>query len=125
MRCLKHKWFEKDLKRYHLDDQYVCNILDDISAGRAVALGGKIYKIRASRKGHGKSAGFRNIFFWKRDELIILYTIFSKNERDNLTVSELESLKDLSRTYDKLTKKEMDLVIQNNILVEVHDDKKR
>ena len=80
---MKHyinKSFQRDLKENNLNLNYVCDVLDDIYAGRAYSLGSKIYKIRAAKKGKGKSSGFRNIFYWKKNERIIFCILFGKNE---------------------------------------------
>ena len=84
MKYLKNKLFQRELKDFGLDDEDIKVVLDDIFKGRAIPLGFKMYKIRGAKKGQGKSGGFRNIFFWKKDELIVFCLIFAKNEQDNL-----------------------------------------
>jgi hypothetical protein len=111
MRHLKNKSFKKDLKEHELDDDYLKGVLKDIFDGRAMPLGSKLYKIRAAREGEGKSGGFRNIFFWKKEEMIVFCLLFGKNERDNLT--EKRILKILSEEYDGLTDAEIEQNIKN------------
>ena len=123
MRYLKNKSFRKDLKNYHLDDEYIKDVLDDVFDGRAIPLGSKLYKIRAAKEGKGKSGGFRNIFFWKRDELIVFCLLFGKNEQDNLTADEKKALKILSHEYDRLTADEVEILMQKNQFTEVDYDK--
>ena len=113
MRYLKNKSFKKDLKKHGLDDDYLKVVLDDIYDGRAMPLGSKMYKIRAAREGEGKSGGFRNIFFWKKEELIVFCLLFGKNEQDNLTHDEKWVLKILSDEYDGLTETEIERNIKN------------
>lgn len=123
MRYLKNKSFQRDLKDNHLDDEYIKDVLDDIFKGRAAPLGSKLYKIRAAKQGKGKSGGFRNIFFWKRDELIVFCLLFGKNEQDNLTADEKMALKILSHEYDHLTEDEIKILIKKNKFMEVNYDK--
>lgn len=101
------------MKNQGLDDDYLRNVLDDIHDGRAIPLGSKLFKIRAARKGHGKSGGFRNFFFWKKDELIVFCLLFGKNEQGNLNYDEKQVLKILSNEYDKLTENEIEQNIKN------------
>ncbi len=113
MRYLKNKSFKRDMKDHGLEDNYLKDVLNDIYEGRAVSLGSKMYKIRAAREGKGKSGGFRNIFFWKKEELIVFCLLFGKNEQDNLDQDEREALKILSEEYDGLTDIEIVQGIKN------------
>lgn len=110
------------MNNYDLDDQYVKNVLSDIFEGRAIPLGSKLYKIRAAQEGKGKSGGFRNIFFWKRDERIIFCLLFGKNEQDNLSADEKKALKILSDEYDRLAEAEIKVLIKKNQFKEIAYD---
>ena len=122
MKYLANKTFQKDLKDYKLDDNYLHGVLDDILNGRAQSLGAKMYKIRAARKGQGKSGGFRNIFFWKKGELIIFCLLFSKNEQDNLGPDEKKALKLLSEDYSSHTERDINTKIRNKVFREINYD---
>ena len=55
-----------------------------------IALGGGLRKLRVAREGGGKGGGFRTIYvFGGRDVPIFLLTVFAKNEKDNLSRTEL------------------------------------
>src|ERR1700688_3122253 len=107
MRYLKNKCFHKDLKVYNLDDEDIKVVIDDIFKGRAMSLGSKMYKIRGAQEGRGKSGGFRNIFFWKKDELIVFCLLLAKNERDNFNSDEEKVLRMWSKEYLELTEEEI------------------
>ena len=124
MRYLKNKAFQRDLKDNLLDDEYIKEVLEDVFKGRATPLGSKMYKIRAAKEGQGKSGGFRNIFFWKQDKLIVFCLLFGKNEQDNLTADEKKALKIWSYEYDRLTEDEIKALIKNNNFKEIHYDRK-
>ena len=113
MRYLKNKSFRRDMKRYGLDDQYLRNVLKDVFEGRAIPLGSKMYKIRVARQGEGKRGGFRNILFWKKDEMIVFVLLFGKNEQENLEHDERQALRILSEEYDQLTGAEIEQGINN------------
>jgi len=113
MRYLKNKSFKRDMKDHGLDDAYLKDVLNDIYEGRAVSLGSKMYIIRAAREGEGKSSGFRNIFFWKKERFLVFCLLFGKNEQDNLDQDEKKVLKILSEEYDQLTDVEIEQGIKN------------
>ena len=119
MRHLKNKCFHRDLKNYDLDDEDIKVVLDDIFKGRAVSLGFKMYKIRAAQEGRGKSGGFRNIFFWKKDELIVFCLLFAKNEQDSLSPDDEKALRLWSDEYSKLTENEIRKSIERNNFMEI------
>ena len=122
MKYLGNKAFQRELNDNHLDDTYIKKVLEDIFKGRATPLGSKMYKIRAAKEDQGKSGGFRNIFFWKRDELLIFCLLFGKNEQDNLTSDEKKALKILSNEYDQLTNNEINAAIKNKQFREIPYD---
>lgn len=124
MKCLKNKWFQRELKDFGLDDEDIKVVLDDIFKGRAIPLGFKMYKIRGAKEGKGKRGGFRNIFFWKKDELIVFCLLFAKNEQDNLSSGEERALRILSNEYSKLTENEIRKGIEKKNFLEIEYAKK-
>ena len=58
-----------------------------------ISLGGGLRKLRFARQGAGKSGGFRSIHFYRPAVgPVILLALFAKNEKANLTASELAGL---------------------------------
>ena len=123
MKYLKNKWFQREFKDFGLDDEDIKLVLDDIFKGRAIPLGFKMYKIRGAKEGRGKSGGFRNIFFWKRDELIIFCLVYPKNMQDNIGSDAYKTLKTLSEMYDDLTEVEIKKQIELKNLTEIKYEK--
>lgn len=119
MKYLKNKTFQRDLKENKLGDEDIKEILDNIFKGRAVSLGFKMYKIRGAKEGQGKSGGFRSLFFWKNDELIVFCLLFTKNDQDNISFDEYKALRLLSREYEALTEVEIRERVENKSLIEV------
>ena len=124
MRYLKNKHFQRESKDYGLDDEDIKTVLDDIFEGRAIPLGFKMYKIRGAKEGKGKSGGFRNIFFWKKDELIVFCLLLAKNERDNFNSDEEKALRIWSKEYSGLTEEEINNSIEKKNFWEVEYVKK-
>ncbi len=58
-----------------------------------VSLGGGLRKLRFARKGEGKSGGFRSIHFYRpATGPVVLLAVFAKNEKANLSATELSTL---------------------------------
>lgn len=75
-------------------------IVDYLAANpeAGVSLGGGLRKVRFSREGGGKSGGYRTLYvFGGRHMPLILLTVFAKNEKDNLSKSELAAAVQLSK----------------------------
>ena len=63
-----------------------------------IPLGGGLRKVRISRIGGGKSGGYRTLYVFGGNHMpLILLTVFAKNEKDNLSTTELAELTALSK----------------------------
>jgi hypothetical protein len=63
-----------------------------------VSLGGGLRKVRIPRAGGGKSGGYRTIYVFGGIHMpLVLLTVFAKNEKDNLSATELAQLIALSK----------------------------
>ncbi len=70
-------------------------------AGRLIPGSGGLRKLRWAAKGHGKRGGARIIYYWQAaDGRIILARIYTKNEREDLTFTELKQIQ-REISYDK------------------------
>ena len=123
MRFLINSLFKKALHKEKLGDEYIEDLLDDIFKNQGVSLGAGLYKIRGARKGQGKSGSYRNIFYWKKEDRIILAFLFPKGEMENLSPKDLKGLKLLANAYREYTNEEIDLAIKKNTLMEVKYEK--
>lgn len=64
---------------------------------------GGIRKLRWARGGRGKSAGVRIVYYYHSDRIpLFLLSIFAKNEKQNLTVSERSQLAELVKILVKI-----------------------
>lgn len=106
------KKFVSEAKKESIFDGLLSNTLNDFLNMRKndqqkFSLGAGLYKLRlATKEGRGKSGGSRTILAFKNDERVVWLHLFSKNEKGNISVTELKKLKLLS-----------------NILLEISDDK--
>ena len=67
------------------------------AAGDVLQGTGGIRKVRYAREGGGKSGGYRVVYFYHSPGIpLFALNIFAKNEKDNISPAERNSLKELS-----------------------------
>ena len=95
----------------------------EIQAGLFDAdLGGGIIKKRVALPGRGKRGSTRTLLATNQDDRWFFVFGFEKNERDNVTVKELEALRALAADLLHLSDKQMIEAIRKGSLVEVDDE---
>ncbi len=120
MRSYITKRFNKFLKDEKLKRNTLKDVIKDILSGNTVSLGKKLFKTRMKAPGRGKSGGYRTFTYYKVDVRIIFLALFSKNERENITDTELKVLKLYAAELDKLNQKEIDTLVKNGSFIELH-----
>ena len=66
----------------------------DPECGDLIRGTGGFRKVRVARKGMGKSGGARVVYVWRSDRIpVFLITVFPKNEKENLSMAERNTLK--------------------------------
>ena len=88
---------KKLVKKYASLSSELVNLFEQLSENPflGTALGNDIYKIRISiaSKGKGKSGGARVLTYVKIDDkTILLFTIYSKGTKDNISDKEIQTL---------------------------------
>lgn len=64
--------------------------------GKIIKGTGGLRKLRWGGSDRGKRGGSRIIYYWQKDnEIILMLFIFRKNESDNLSVNQLKSLRNI------------------------------
>lgn len=86
-------------KKYQNIRDDVRPIIEQLEAGelpgnRIVGLDVEIYKVRVRNRNtnRGKSGGYRLIYYAKTSDRIILVTIYSKSEQEDIEPSEIEDI---------------------------------
>lgn len=82
-------------------------------------LGANLYKVRIARPGRGKSSGFRTLLVYKYAYRAIFLYGFAKNERDNISSSELTAFKKLGDGWLKASDEELKRVLMMKALLEI------
>jgi hypothetical protein len=69
-------------------------------AGKVIPKSGGLRKLRVAAKGHGKRGGARMIYYWvvARDRILLL-DIYAKNEKEDLSATEVKLLRTLIKEY--------------------------
>lgn len=97
MSRFKTKVFARFARRAGLNDDALAEAAAQIESGRGdVDLGGGVIKQRVARPGGGKSGGFRTIVAFQSGGHLFFVHGFAKNEKANVTASELVALKRLA-----------------------------
>jgi hypothetical protein len=119
---LKTKWFTKWARKNDIADKYLNEAVQNIESELPVVnLVAHIFKVRISRKGSGKSGGFRTILVFKESERAVFLYGFAKNEQDNISKTELAMFKKLGRDLLLLNQQELETAIKSNALQEIEE----
>ena len=117
-RVFKTRYFNRQMKS--LDDSALCAAVQEMMQGLIDAdLGGYIVKKRVALPGRGKSGGARTIVATKKGKRWFFLFGFAKNDKANITASELERLQSFASDLLSLSDKLLDEVVKEGKLVEI------
>jgi hypothetical protein len=105
------------------DDSLVAAVRQAMQGLIDADLGGRVIKQRVARPGEGKRGGFRMLIGFGSDRAVFLYG-FAKNERENISNSELLSLREIAATFLNASKDQIARALKYGTLIEVYDDSK-
>jgi len=120
MKKLSTKWFKKWAKKSKIKDQDLLDTVDNLIKGLSTAdLGSNLFKIRVKREHSGKSSGFRTIVVYKENEKAIFLYGFGKNEKDNISKTELLYFKKLGNDFLALDENQIKQLIEAKSLFDI------
>ena len=128
MKQYKVKRFLAEAKKLKIADKTLTATADnfismDQHGQQRYALGAGLYKLRvASSKGKGKSGGSRTLLAIKHEARLIWLHLFAKNDKGNITTSELKKLKMLADILLGLPELDIDKLVKAGELLEVQDN---
>ncbi len=123
MRHFKLKAFQRWFKKAKLNDQKLHSALADLVDNKScVELGENLYKVRVASVNKGKSGGNRTIVAYKDDVRSVFLVGFAKNEKDNITKTELKDLKDLAKVLISYDEDNIDIAVVSGALVEIEEE---
>lgn len=120
MKKLSTKWFKKWAKKSKIKDQDLLDTVDNLIKGLSTAdLGSNLFKIRVKREHSGKSSVFRTIVVFKENEKAVFLYGFGKNEKDNISKTELLYFKKLGNDFLALEENQIKQLIETKLLFEI------
>jgi hypothetical protein len=117
-RIFKTAWFAKASKKAHITDEELCIAIRQVMLGQADDLGGGIFKKRLDKNRH------RSIILAKGGRYWVYEYLFAKKDRDNIGDSELVKFRGLAKTYETLSNRQIDELLQDNLWMEICNDGK-
>ena len=119
---LKTKYIHKFLVKKGITNDELTSVINELLKNKGISLGSNLYKIRMKDEHRGKSGADRTIWFWKREELVILCFFFPKNVMDNINQKEKKALKLLSKSWNQLKKRQILELIELGEMVRIDYD---
>ena len=120
MKIYKNKWFSQWASQQDMSDADLCEAIKRAQSGLVDAnLGSGVIKQRIARLHQGKSGGFRTVIFFRAGERAFFIFGFAKNERGNLSKSELKEYKILAKRILALTAIEIQSLVEAQKFTEV------
>ncbi len=117
------KWFQKWSKKVKLSNQDLLDAIEDLELDLSTSnLGSDLFKIRVKREHSGKSSGFRTIIVYRKEDRAIFLYGFGKNEKDNISKTELKYFKKLGSDLLNLNSEELKQAILEKVLFDLEDE---
>lgn len=111
------------MRKTELSDKVLCEAVLEMVRGLIDAdLGGSVFKKRIALPGRGKSGGTRTLVATNKDDRWFFVFGFEKNERANISVTELEALQNIAHDLLKLSAQELDVCVDKSVLQEICHD---
>lgn len=122
-RVFKTRHFARWMRKTNLTDAALCEAVIEMVAGLVDAdLGGDVFKKRVALPGRGKRGGARTLVATRKASRWFFVFGFEKNERANVTPTELEALQTLSGSLLGLTAPQLDKAVDDGTLQEICHD---
>lgn len=121
MKILATKQLSKWAKKNSVSTRDLFLAAEEVVKGDFEAnLGGHIIKKRVAINNSGKSSGARMILFFKEGERLIYIHGFKKNEKANITDTELKAFKGLAKIFEVMTENQINQSIKSGYFIEVN-----
>lgn len=122
-RVFKTRHFSRWLRKSEVTDAVLCAAVDEMQAGLIDAeLGGDVVKKRVALPGRGKRGGARTLVATRKGSRWFFVFGFEKNERANITPTELEALQTLASALLEMSSAQLDTAVEDGTLQEICHD---
>jgi hypothetical protein len=119
-RVFKTRHFSRWMRKTQLTDPALCAAIAEMRLGLVDAdLGGGVFKKRVALPGRGKSGGARTLVATQKAQRWFFVFGFEKNERDNITVTELEAVQRIAADLFSLTGQQLDAHVASAAITEI------
>lgn len=119
-RVYKTRQFAKWMRKTDLTDDALCLAVREMVSGLVDAdLGGDVLKKRVALPGRGKRGGVRTLVATRRASRWFFVFGFEKNEKANVTSTELEALQWLAKQLLNLSGAQLEVAAQDGSLQEI------
>ena len=116
------KWFNKWTKKVRLTNSELLQAINNLAEGLSVSnLGGHLFKVRVKKVGGGKSSGYRTIIVYKENDKAIFIYGFGKNEKQNISITELKYFKKLASDLLGLSDKQIEQSVKQKALFKLEE----
>ena len=120
LRIFTTKAFGRFCRKVAISDEGLSSAVQEIERGLIDAdLGGGVLKKRIARVGGGKSGGFRTLLAFRSGDRTVFIFGFAKSDLDNISSSQLSSLKEAADVYLGLSDDEIDEALRAGALGEI------
>ena len=124
-RVFKTRYFIRWFRKIGLADAALCQAVKEMEQGLIDAnLGGGIVKKRLALPGRGKRGGARTLVATNKGNCWFFLFGFEKNARANISVEELEGLREIAKQLLGMTSKQLNEAIRDSSLQEICHDRK-
>jgi hypothetical protein len=122
-RVFKTRHFDRWMRKTDLADAALCEAVNEMAAGLIDAdLGRDVVKKRVALPGRGKRGGARTLVATRKASRWFFVFGFEKNERANVTPTELEALQTLAGSLLDLTEPQLDQAVEDGAMQEICHD---
>ncbi|PUE50980.1 hypothetical protein B9Z47_04495 [Limnohabitans sp. 2KL-1] len=119
-RVFKTRQFAKWMRKNDLTDETLCLAVSEMVSGLVDAdLGGDVLKKRVALPGRGKRGGTRTLVATRKASRWFFVFGFEKNEKANVTSTELEALQWLAKQLLDLSGAQLEVAAQDGSLQEI------
>ena len=116
-RVFKAAWFSKAARKARIRDDELCKAIEQAIKGQADDLGGGVFKKRLNKN------MYRAIILAKGGRHWVYEYLFAKQDRDNIEDDELAAFRQLTKSYETLSDRQIAQLVRNGSLTEIcHDD---
>jgi len=132
MRVFKTRQFAKLASKARVSDRELVEAasraeqgLVDATIGKfLIKLGKFLIKQRVSRRGEGRSGGFRTVVFFVKGDRAVYLHMFAKNARANLSRTEEDTFRSLAKALQQMSQDMIDTLVSEGKWISIGDDPK-